>query len=647
MALAPDARYASPKALADDIERWLADEPVTAHGEPWTRKAGRWARKHRTAVTAAASTATIAALLLGSYAGLRSSQRRETDASALVLIERAESLAIEARVAGDLSKWEKVIAEGVRAEDRLDAGGGSLAARREVSARLGVLRAGRDRRRIDLQADERDRRMVAALGEARLLRAAIKDGHFDDEAKLLAYLAAFRAHDIDLGSLPTEESARRIRSSRIADELIAALDDWPAREGANVPASQARAIARAAETDPGRAEIRDAAERGDAASLRRICGSEEARRKLGPRLRLIFNGLRNLDPVANLPLLEAIRREHPSDFWLNQDLGLAYLDHSPPESMHEAVRCLSAAVALRPASVGAHQNLGLALSAQGKADRAIAEFREAIRIQPEHAGPHDYLSLVLAANGDLDGSIAEAREAARLYAIKPEAMSYPVRPLTTPPSPALPSMAAPFGTDEDKLGQGEQMMPKILKGEVTPRGTGERLAFADLCARTGRFAAAVGFADGAFAEEPAIGDDLTKGFRYNAACLAAMAGSGQGKDDPPPGEAGRARLLAQALDWLRADLSAWKKAVDDESKASRNPIVPGKPVPVSEAPARWMVARTLAHWKQDSDLAGIRDDGPLAKLPAGRREAFQALWLDVEALRIKASGEKINATGEK
>ena len=43
MALKPDDRYATPKALAEDIERWMADEPVTAWREPWSRRARRWA----------------------------------------------------------------------------------------------------------------------------------------------------------------------------------------------------------------------------------------------------------------------------------------------------------------------------------------------------------------------------------------------------------------------------------------------------------------------------------------------------------------------------------------------------------------------------------------------------------------------------
>ena len=35
MALEPGDRYASPRALADDIERWMADDPVTALADGW------------------------------------------------------------------------------------------------------------------------------------------------------------------------------------------------------------------------------------------------------------------------------------------------------------------------------------------------------------------------------------------------------------------------------------------------------------------------------------------------------------------------------------------------------------------------------------------------------------------------------------
>jgi serine/threonine protein kinase len=54
MALRPDDRYDSAKAMADDVERWMADEPVTAWREPLIRRGGRWARRNRTLVAGAA-----------------------------------------------------------------------------------------------------------------------------------------------------------------------------------------------------------------------------------------------------------------------------------------------------------------------------------------------------------------------------------------------------------------------------------------------------------------------------------------------------------------------------------------------------------------------------------------------------------------
>jgi tRNA A-37 threonylcarbamoyl transferase component Bud32 len=51
LATTPDSRYASARALSDDIERWLADEPVRAHREGWGELAFRWMRNHRTLAT--------------------------------------------------------------------------------------------------------------------------------------------------------------------------------------------------------------------------------------------------------------------------------------------------------------------------------------------------------------------------------------------------------------------------------------------------------------------------------------------------------------------------------------------------------------------------------------------------------------------
>jgi serine/threonine-protein kinase len=46
MAHDPEDRYATARALADDLERWLADEPVTAYRDPPSRALSRWLALH-------------------------------------------------------------------------------------------------------------------------------------------------------------------------------------------------------------------------------------------------------------------------------------------------------------------------------------------------------------------------------------------------------------------------------------------------------------------------------------------------------------------------------------------------------------------------------------------------------------------------
>jgi serine/threonine-protein kinase len=62
----PAQRYSTPRALADDVEHWLADEPVEAYPEPMALRMRRWMRKHPSRVTAAV------VLLLATVAGLAS-----------------------------------------------------------------------------------------------------------------------------------------------------------------------------------------------------------------------------------------------------------------------------------------------------------------------------------------------------------------------------------------------------------------------------------------------------------------------------------------------------------------------------------------------------------------------------------------------
>ena len=54
MSRRPGDRYATAMQLADDVERYLADEPVQAFNEPLDRTLARWSRRHRRVVQTAA-----------------------------------------------------------------------------------------------------------------------------------------------------------------------------------------------------------------------------------------------------------------------------------------------------------------------------------------------------------------------------------------------------------------------------------------------------------------------------------------------------------------------------------------------------------------------------------------------------------------
>ena len=80
MARKPVDRYESVKALADDLEHYLADETVAAYPDPWTVRARRWAKRHRTSVTAAAVALVATAIGLGVVSTVQTKARNDLTA---------------------------------------------------------------------------------------------------------------------------------------------------------------------------------------------------------------------------------------------------------------------------------------------------------------------------------------------------------------------------------------------------------------------------------------------------------------------------------------------------------------------------------------------------------------------------------------
>jgi serine/threonine-protein kinase len=188
-------------------------------------------------------------------------------------------------------------------------------------------------------------------------------------------------------------------------------------------------------------------------------------------------------------------------------------------------------------------------------------------------------------------------------------------------------------------------LPTFLRGDYQPRDNDERLALVGACQCEGRNRAAARLYADAFANDPALAEDLATQCRsraalgdkqpvgrieelatecrYPAARCAALAGCGVGADGADVSEAERRRWRKQAGDWLRADLSVWAKILDSGSPA-----------------ARVLVRKTLTSWESDPALAGLRGSAALQKLPASERREWRALWEQVAALHQRAQGNR-------
>jgi serine/threonine-protein kinase len=104
MATRPEDRYPSCHALADEVDRWMADEPVSARPDRRIQKLARWSRRHRPLTWSAAAalavlavTSTTATIFVNGARG----RERAALARAEVNLERANANFLLARQAVD------------------------------------------------------------------------------------------------------------------------------------------------------------------------------------------------------------------------------------------------------------------------------------------------------------------------------------------------------------------------------------------------------------------------------------------------------------------------------------------------------------------------------------------------------------------
>src|SRR5262249_42496644 len=143
-------------------------------------------------------------------------------------------------------------------------------------------------------------------------------------------------------------------------------------------------------------------------------------------------------------------------------------------------------------------------------------------------------------------------------------------------------------------------------------------ALAEWCLKHKRLTVmAADFYTSVLAAQPSLADDLEAGHRFAAACAAALAGCGVGADAGKL-ERRRAGLRKQALDWLTAEYDAW---------AERHRL--------SNPGERTVATAAVRAWQSSEDLAKVRDEKAVARLPLDERRNWQVLWAKVAGLAAR------------
>jgi tetratricopeptide (TPR) repeat protein/tRNA A-37 threonylcarbamoyl transferase component Bud32 len=405
LALTPADRYPTALALAEDVERWLADEPVSAWREPWIMRAARWGRQHRTPLAAGAAAILVAAALGGGIGSWLYRQHQHRMRELENTVARIQVLHDRAARAGDLAAWRE-----------------ARAAAEPVAGALGDLRASAQGRRLlnlvdaigrEARLAEDDRALIAELTDHRSAGVDLRG-----DVVAAGYASIFRRRGLDpLGRDAGAVTARLTgRPAAVKREVVNALDQWALtiRQLKTDPdrLDAVLRLARALDPDPERDRLRADLRRPDLKAgletFRRMAQSPDL--SVATVLLLAQVLIQASDTKTAIVLLRHAAARYPQEPWIDYELA-GCLDDGSQSRKEEAIRFYSAARALRPELA---YRLGAGLMNQGRYPEAIDVLQELVRRRPDVARFRTELAIVLRLQGEVALSATELNEAVEL-----------------------------------------------------------------------------------------------------------------------------------------------------------------------------------------------------------------------------------------
>jgi tetratricopeptide (TPR) repeat protein len=360
-------RYKTAIELAEEIQRFVAGEPVSAYPEPLAARAWRWAKRHRRALGISAAVALIGATVLFAALKIHAAE-----------IRRAEA----AREASRLKAQEKA---------RVD-----LKAFRHLADEANFFAATTNP--ASEHAPYFDPRMGAAMARS-ALGLARPWGPALDALPLPEERTAVKSELHDLLILAASETLRAAPGRDAGKEALATLDDAARLGGPSISEFRLRATAHEQLGDTTQAgAMRQRAE--DPKTPRTATDlfllGERERDESAARV----GGESDLKPWQLDPVRmeKAIGYYHqalaldPDHFWARFQLGrcLQTLGRFP-----EAVEVLGGCIATRPKAPWGYSALGVALAEQGRFDEAEQVLTQAVGLDPDARPPRLHRGFVL------------------------------------------------------------------------------------------------------------------------------------------------------------------------------------------------------------------------------------------------------------
>jgi eukaryotic-like serine/threonine-protein kinase len=406
-------RYETANGFALDIQRYLAGEPVLAAPPSARYRLGKFARKHRTALTTAAA---IALLLVASAAISTWQAVRATNAeNAALQAQRAEADRAEGERLAKLDAQAKK-ADAERAQVRAEAGE-KLAGERLLQVEAEKKRADEEKQIAQAVRDFLQQKLLSQADTKAQADTLVKAGASSSGAKLN----------------PTIRELLDRAALQLAPDKIEA--SFPKQ-----PLIQAELLQTVGGAYGGIGEFQPAID-----FLKR---SEALRRQyLGPEHPDTLASMNNLALTYQdagrrdeaLPLYEETLKlrkaqlgpEHPDTLQSMNNLAFAYRDAG---KLDLAVPLLEETFKLRKAKLGhdhrqtltSMNNLALAYQGAGKLDLALPLFEEALKLFKAKFGPEhprtlvsmNNLALAYQAAGKLDRALPLFEEALKLFKAK-------------------------------------------------------------------------------------------------------------------------------------------------------------------------------------------------------------------------------------